>query len=123
MAPRTRWLLRDLPRTYVVLVCAAFVVSVLAYFVDWSQFRRETAAKPQLDNAANQTDEQRYTGSIIVPTSKDLCLELTLDNRNGNMKDNGYVNCGTALSKFENKNPHEGMDVLRMRAVSKAFQN
>jgi hypothetical protein len=116
-----RWLLRDIPQTFVVLVWAAFVVSILIYFVDWSAVRPETAARPQLNNGKNDNDTLRYTGSIIVLTRGELCWEGMFDNRTGRMIDKGNVNCAKAAHQLAEKNPPEGMDVMRLRAISKAF--
>jgi hypothetical protein len=114
------WLLRDLPQTFVLLILAAFVVAILTYFIDWSMVRRESAVRPQLNNDNN---EQRYTGSIIVPTSGDLCWEFMLDNRTGKMRDNGYVKCDEAAHQSAEKNPREGMDMTRLRQVGNAFRH
>jgi hypothetical protein len=118
-----RWLLRDLPRTYVLLAWAAFVVAVLSYFIDWSAVRRESAVPPQLNNVSNGNDEQRYTGSIIVPTRGGLCWKFMLDNRTGNMRDEGYAKCDEAARQFAEQNPAEGADMTRLREVGKAFRH
>jgi hypothetical protein len=118
-----RWLLRDIPRTGVVLVWAAFVVSILIYFIDWSTVRHETAVRPQLNNANGGNDEQRYTGSIILPTRGERCWEGMFDNRTGRMIDLGNVNCDKAALHLAEKYLREGMDVMRLRAVGKAFQH
>jgi hypothetical protein len=118
-----RWLLRDIPRTYVVLVWAACIVGILMYFTDWSPIRQETVAKPKLNNGENnETAGQRYTGSIIVPTHGAFCWEWMFDNRTGRMIDKGYVNCDEAAAQIAEKNPRQGMDVIRLRAIGKAFQ-
>ena len=36
-----RWLLREIPQAYVLLVLVAFVVGIFTYFIDWSTVRRE----------------------------------------------------------------------------------
>ena len=118
-----RWLLRDITRTGVVLVWAAFVVSILIYFIDWSPVRHETAVRPQLNNANSGNDEQRYTGSIILPTRGERCWEGMFDNRTGRMIDLGNVNCDKAALHLAENNSREGMDVMRLRAVGKAFQH
>jgi hypothetical protein len=118
-----RWLLRDIPRTGVVLVWAAFVVSILIYFIDWSPVRHETAVRPQLNNANSGNDEQRYTGSIILPTRGERCWEGMFDNRTGRMIDLGNVNCDKAALHLAEIYSREGMDVMRLRAVGKAFQH
>ena len=118
-----RWLLRYIPRTGVVLVWAAFVVSILIYFIDWSPVRHETAVRPQLNNANSGNDEQRYTGSIILLTGGERCWEGMFDNRTGRMIDLGNVNCDKAALHLAENNSREGMDVMRLRTVGKAFQH
>ena len=116
-----RWFLRDIPRTYVLLVWLAFGAAILIYTIDWhpsgwSALRQETvAAKPLRNDAAT------YTGSIIiVPARGDQCLQRMIDNRTGRMWDKGYVNCDEAASPPE-KDQRAGMSSLRLNAIGKAF--
>jgi hypothetical protein len=110
-----RWLLRDIRPTYVLLVMVAFVVVIVAYFIDWSPVRRESAVPPKNDNI-----EQRYTGSVIIQTGRDLCWTFMFDNRTGNMRDGGYSKCDEATRQFADKLSPEG---ARLRDVGKAFRN
>jgi hypothetical protein len=118
-----RWLLRDIPQISVLLVWAAFVVGILSYFIDWPPVRHETTARPQSNNGKNDNDDLLYTGSIIVPARGALCWEGMFDNRNGRMIDKGYVNCDKAVSQLAAKNPPQGMEVIRLRAIGKAFHH
>lgn len=117
-----RWFLRDVPRTYVLLVWLAFGAAILVYFIDWhpsgwSTLRSQTAEKPPLRNEA-----ALYTGSIIiVPTTGERCLRRILDNRTGKMWDKGYVNCYEAVTPLE-KDQRVGMSSLRMNSIGKAFR-
>jgi len=119
-----RWLLRQIRPTYVVLVSVACVAAILAYFINWPTFidsskvRRERSAQP-----TNNDVEQRYTGSIIIPTGEGLCWRYFLDNRTGNIRYGGHPRCVEATSQFKEKNPRESMDVLRLREVGKAFRH
>jgi hypothetical protein len=118
MAPHVssrRWLLREIRPAYVPLVLVAFVVAIVTYFIDWSTVRRESAVRPKSDNI-----EQRYTGSIIIPTGGDICWAFILDNRTGNMRDGGYSKCEEATRQFAAKNSTEE---IRLREVGKAFRN
>lgn len=116
------WQFRDLPRAYVLVVLAAFVVAVLSYFIDWSAVRRKTAPEPP--PAANLTPEQRYTGSIFVPTrDRSMCWEMKFDNRTGTMQDKGYVKCAVATPVSVEQAPAEGADAARLREVGKAFRH
>jgi hypothetical protein len=102
----------------VVLVCAALVAGGFIYFIDWSQFRHETAAK----NGNPPTAEQRYSGSLILPERGDRCLEAMFDNRTGKMVEKGYVKCNEA-AQLADKNAPTGMDAMRLREVGKVFRH
>jgi hypothetical protein len=118
---RRRWFLRDVPRTYVMLVWLAFGLVAFIYANDWhpsgwSALRQQEAAvKPQ------RRDAEYYTGSIIiVPAGGDNCWQRMIDNRTGKMWDKGYVNCYEAVTPLE-KDQRVGMSALRMNAIGKAF--
>jgi hypothetical protein len=128
--------LRDLPRTFVVLVCAALVASLLILFFHYrSPAHRENAVKPQLNELGLQLNElrpqlnefnidKRYAGSIVAGSLyEDKCREFILDNRNGNMWDKGYVKCYDVFSQPSEENPPIGMDAFRLREVGKAFRH
>lgn len=118
---RRRWFMRDIPRTYVLLVWLAFGFAVFIYSNDWrpsgwSALRHEAAAKPP-----QPAHVESYTGSIIiVPTRGDFCWQRMLDNRTGQMWDKGYVNCEEAVSRGE-KDARHGMSTARINAIGKAF--
>jgi hypothetical protein len=123
-ASSRRWLLRQLRPTFVVLVSVGFIFAILTYFVDWptfinsSKLRREGAAQPKSGSL-----EQRYTGSIIVPTGEGLCWRYIFDNRTGNLRYGGHPRCVEAMGQFKRKNPRESLDALRLREVGKAFRH
>ena len=114
-----RWMLRDIPRTYVLLVWLAFGAALLIYSNDWhpsgwSALRREAAVKPSAPTI------DHHTGSIIiVPPRGDNCRQMMLDNRTGRMWDKGYVNCYEAVSRAD-KEPG-GMSSLRINSIGRAF--
>ena len=116
-----RWFMRDMRRTYVLLVWLAFGFAILIYSNDWhpsgwSALRNEAATKPP-----QPAHVESYTGSIIiVPTRGDFCWQRMLDNRTGKMWDKGYVNCDEALSRAE-KDARGGMSTARINAIGKAF--
>ena len=114
------WMLRDIPRTYVLLVWLAFGAAILIYSSDWhpsgwTALRREAAApKPPISVT------EQYTGSvIIVPSRGEDCRQMMLDNRTGRMWDKGFVNC-YEVSRSE-RDQRSGMSSLRMNAIGKAF--
>lgn len=113
-----RWLLRDIRPTYVLLVLVAFAVAIFAYSIDWSTARHEGPERPK-----NANIEQRYAGSIIVPTGGDFCWTFVIDNRTGSMRDGGQLKCAEATRQFDEKNPSQNMDMLRLREVGKAFRH
>ena len=113
-----RWLLREFRSAYVLLVLVALVVVIFTYFIDWSTVRRERVVQPKNDNV-----EQRYTGSISVPTGGDQCWTFIFDNRTGSLRDGGYSKCDKAPRQLDEKNSPQGMDMLRLHAVSRAFRN
>lgn len=110
-----RWFLRDVRAAYVLLVSVAFVVAIFTYFIDWSTVRRERVVQPK-----NEDVEQRYTGSISVPTGGGRCWTFILDNRTGNMRDGGYSKCDEGTRPFAAKTSPEK---IRLREVGKAFRN
>jgi hypothetical protein len=120
-----RWFLRDLPRAYVILVWAAFVAAILAYFIDWSPpIRRETAAQPQQTAVNSDTVEKLYSGSILIPTRRhDQCWEIMFDNRTGYMRNGGYVNCNKAALQMPELKLPPSAEMTRLREVRKAFRN
>jgi len=124
VSPR-RWLLRDMPRTYILLVWVAFGFSVLIYFIDWSPARRAAAVRPEINAAMSKINgDMLYTGSIIiVPTRGDYCWQRIIDNRTGKMWDKGYVNCDEAVSKSENNDRQGAISVMRLNSIGKAFRH
>ena len=113
-----RWLLRDIRPAYVLLVLVAVVVAICGYFIDWPMARRESAARPTPDKI-----EQHYAGSIVVPADKGLCWTFILNDRTGNMRDGGYSKCDETVRQLAQDNPRQGMDMLRLHEVGKAFRN
>jgi len=111
------WLLRDIQALWVLLVSVAFVVVILTYFIDWSTVRREPARQPKTESV-----EQRYSGSVIVPTGGGLCWTYILDNRTGTLRDGGYSKCGAA-TQSDDKQSSQSMDRIRLREVSKTFRH
>jgi hypothetical protein len=120
-----RWFLRDIPRTYVVLVWLAFGLSLLFFFSDWSPVRREAAVQQQQNvNNANATNNaRRYAGSIIVvPERGNRCLERGIDNRTGEMWDKGFVDCDEVARKLLGEKQRSSLSDERMYSIVKAFR-
>jgi hypothetical protein len=124
----SRWILRDVRRIGALFVGAAVVFGILVYVSDASPIQRWVKAfspSPAVKKA--QTDpasEQRlYTGSILfVPTRGNLCEEWLLDNRNGQMWENGKVTCPGVNASNTQTTQTEGTSVSRMKAIGKFFK-
>jgi hypothetical protein len=118
-----RWFLRDVPRTYMMLVWLAFCLTVIVYLNDWhpsgwSALRPQQAATPK----PQRTDAEIYTGSlIIVPAVGEKCQQLMIDNRTGKMWDKGTVNCYEATSPPE-RDPNQAISSKRINAIGNAFR-
>ena len=123
-ASSRRWLSRQIRPTYVVVVSVACIVAILTYFVDWPTFvsgpmpRRERAAQP-----ANDNGEQRYTGSIIIPSGGGLCWRYILDNRTGGIRYGGHPRCVEATRQIKREKSRESVEKVRLREVGKAFRH
>lgn len=117
MALRTssrRWFLRDLPHVYRLVIFSALLAVVLSYCIDWSGVWHVTK-----ETRIEESDEQRYSGSIIIPThNRDTCESITLDNRTGELRPNGYIKCEAI--QYESKDTPEGE---RLREIGKAFRH
>ena len=117
-----RWFLRDVPRTYMMLVWLAFCFTVVVYLNDWhpsgwSALRPQQVAKPK----PQRSEAETYTGSLIItPPAGENCHQMMMDNRTGRMWDKGVVNCYEAVSRPE-RDQRSGMSSLRMNAIGKAF--
>jgi hypothetical protein len=118
-----RWFLRDIPRTYLMFVWLAFAATLLIYFNDWrpsgwSALHPQKAATPKPERSAAEI----YTGSIIiVPPTGENCQQLTIDNRTGEMRDKGFVNCYAAASPPE-RDPSKAISSKRINAIGNAFR-
>src|SRR4029079_3498584 len=129
------WMLRDIPRTYVLVVWLAFGAALLIYSNDWhpsgwSALRQEATAmkhpasvhEPDTSSIhiASSHREPDPGAIIIVPSRGEDCRQMMLDNRTGRMWDKGVVNCCEAGSRSE-KEQRGGMSSLRINAIGKAF--
>ncbi len=118
-----RWFLRDVPRTYMMLVWLAFCVTVIVYLNDWHpsgwsalQPQQAAKAKPQ------RSDAEIYTGSLIImPAAGEKCQQMMMDNRTGRMWEKGIVNCYDAASP-PSKDPNQAISSQRINAIGNAFR-
>jgi len=79
--------------------------------------RQHTAAK-----RATSGDEDIYTGSILyMPDRGNGCRQIMFDNRNGQLTDNGYVDCEVAFSRSADEGPKK-WSAARVRVISDGFR-
>lgn len=118
-----RWFLRDVPRTYMMLVWLAFCVTVVVYLNDWhpsgwSALRPQQVAKPK----PQRSEAEIYTGSLIImPPTGEKCQQLMMDNRTGRMWEKGIVNCYDATTPTQ-KDASEAISSKRINAIGNAFR-
>jgi hypothetical protein len=120
-----RLLLRDVPRLAVLSFWALVGFAILVYCFERPAVQRMisaalhqgTMARPTADPGNTQT---MYTGSILfVPPRGELCGQWIFDNRNGEMWDNGQVNCRPPDASNRSG---EATSTARMIAIGKAFK-
>ncbi len=117
-----RWLLRDIPRTAVLLAWLVAGIVALIVLIDWHAIRR-SALQNASPTAATIDQQQLRSGSIIVaPMEGDQCWQRTLDNRTGQMWDNGYVSCEKTLTPSR-IDPSVNMSAARLNAIGKSFRS
>jgi len=118
-----RWFLRDVPRTYMMLVWLGFCFTVVIYLNDWRPSGWSTLKPQQAAKAKPQrTDAEIYTGSLIImPAAGEKCQQLMMDNRTGRMWEKGIVNCYDAASP-PSKDPNQAISSQRINAIGSAFR-
>lgn len=124
----SRWLPRDVRRIGALFVGAAVAFGILVYVSDSFRIQRwvqavshsPAGAKTQTDPG---NDQRSYTGSILfVPTRGNFCEQWLLDNRSGQMWENGKVICPGVNASNTQTTQTEGTSVSRMRAIGKFFK-
>lgn len=127
MASRTasvHWIWRDLRLSFAVLVFGAFSFGAILYFNGWispqhywSGVQARPTVAPQVDN------DELYTGSVIVvPSRGEQCWQLMFDNRTGTMRENGYVNCYTAVRQLVEQQQSPAITSRRMQMIGSVFR-
>jgi hypothetical protein len=118
-----RWFLRDVPRTYMMLVWLAFCFTVVVYLNDWRPSGWSTLKPQQAAKAKPQrSDAEIYTGSLIImPATGEKCQQMMMDNRTGRMWEKGIVNCYDAATPTQ-KDPSEAISSKRINAIGSAFR-
>jgi hypothetical protein len=81
---------------------------------------RQDAAVAGVWTAAD--DDEIYTGSILyMPDSGNLCRQLLFDNQNGQISDNGYVDCDRAA--YHGAATPKQWSAARARVISSGFRD
>jgi len=120
------WLSRDIRLASALFVWTAFVVAVLINLFDWQPFRPAIAVQSQANPTAPKhalESDKIYTGAIFfVPSSGDYCLQRMIDNRTGNMWDNGSVDCHE-LARALGQPRRNTLGLARVRAIGEALRH
>jgi hypothetical protein len=81
----------------------------------------ETTARPTIPSKP-LSDDGIYTGSILFPADDETtCHQLLFDNRTGQFKDNGSVDCQKAYYRGTVQSPMQWSS-MRAQAVSESFR-
>jgi hypothetical protein len=100
---RTGLLGRDRWRALVATLAIAGLVALGIRAGDWWLWVPQMTAKKTLPA---QPGDEFATGAIImVPTSGDRCRHLLIDNATWRIRDNGVVDCQTALAQNPTPSP------------------
>jgi hypothetical protein len=72
--------------------------------------------------AAAPSDSEIYTGSILyMPNTSNVCHQWLFDNRNGQLADNGSVDCQRAAYQSGFDQPKQ-WSAARVRVISTGFR-
>jgi len=119
-------LLRDIRSASALFVWTAFIFAILINLFDWPSFLPAIAMRSKVDPIAPKHAldmDKIYTGSIyFVPSSGDYCLQRMIDNRTGNMWDNGSVNCDE-LARAIGQPRRNTLGAERVRAIGAALRH
>lgn len=115
---------RDVRLVYVLIVWAAFAFTLFYVFSGGVKTHRVEQVKPAMQAKSKaQTDDELYTGSIIlVPPTGDQCWQMQIDNRDGRMWDTGYVDCYAAVSDLAENRRAGTISAKRIQSISSAFR-
>jgi hypothetical protein len=68
------------------------------------------------------SDDEIYTGSILFPSEDETrCHQLLFDNRTGQFKDNGSVDCQKAYYRSTTRSPMQWSS-MRAQIISESFR-
>jgi hypothetical protein len=100
-----------------VLLAAAAIVAVGAVVV-----RQAEMVAPLTHSDKPLSDDEIYTGSILFPLKDETrCHQLLFDNRTGQFKDNGTVDCLKASYRSTTRAPMQ-WSAMRAQVISESFR-
>jgi hypothetical protein len=100
-----------------VLLTAAAIVAAGSVVV-----RQAEMVAPLTHSDNPLSDDEIYTGSILLPLKDETrCHQLLFDNRTGQFKDNGTVNCLEAYYKGTTQPPMQWSS-MRAQVISESFR-
>lgn len=126
-ASRTKsvhWLWRDLRLSFIVLVFGAFGIGAILYLNGWRPSQRGWSDLLfGSTNGPRVVNPEMYTGSIImVPDRGDQCWQLLFDNRTGEMREYGHVDCYSVVSQLVEEKEKAVSPSKRIHVISNAFR-
>jgi hypothetical protein len=84
-------------RQIAVLAAIAGVVAIGLFVAGEFEFASFLTARFVAKPAVAKSGDEIYTGSILyLPNEGNICRQLLFDNRNGQIRDNGLVDCDDA---------------------------
>ena len=112
---RPRW---GFGQVLVVLLAVAAIVAAGAVGV-----RQIEMAAPLTNSGKPLSDDEIYTGSILFPSEDGTrCHQLLFDNRTGQFKDNGTVDCQKAYYRGTTRSPMQWSS-MRAQVISESFRH
>jgi hypothetical protein len=107
----TRWLVMP-------ILAAIAAILVIGFFRTLQTEIAERTAK----SSKPQSDDEIYSGSILFPSDNGIvCHQLFFDNRTGQFKDNGQVNCEEAYYRGRTLPPVR-WSTARAQVISEGFR-
>ena len=69
------------------------------------------------------SDDEIYAGSILLPSADSIsCHQLLFDNRTGQFKDNGTVDCQKAYYRSKAPSPVPQWSSMRTQVIGESFR-
>jgi hypothetical protein len=109
-------------RQVVVLGAVAGVLAIGLFVAGEFEFTSFLTAQFVAKPAVAKSDDEVYTGSILyLPNEGNVCRQLLFDNRNGQMRDNGLVDCDDAFYRGTDEGGKQSPNA-RALVISESFR-